>query len=349
MESRHVGLPLVVSAAQQLQRTPSATSEPQPLPSGASGQVDGAAVGIDDSRPITFLLTGDVGGVSDPDLQLNVSAAMRTRTGQEPKPAFLYLVGDIVYFNGDESDYGAQFYEPYTYLQLPIVAIPGNHDGDTSDDPSRKPLDAFMANFCAQTAALPPTYAEYGRDVQTQPYCDWTLTLQELTVIGIYDNVPDGGYLYQSQIDWLTSELRAAPADVPLIVAHHHPAYSVDAFHGGSAKLGATLDAAFAAAGRYPNMVISGHVHDYQRFSRTLDGHQIVYLVAGNGGYHTLHQFAADARPGHQVAADVTFEFGDDHNWGFVELTVGGGQISGSYTSVSKTGTATPAVDAFTA
>jgi Icc-related predicted phosphoesterase len=346
--SRHFGLSPTVKAKHQLQRKHLAVAPPQPLPAGSPGRATAAAVGITDASPLTFLLAGDVGGVSNPTPQLNVAKALEARATQDPKPAFLYLVGDIVYFYGDEVQYGAQFYEPYTYLQLPIVAIPGNHDGDTSDDPTRAPLDAFMANFCAGSASLPPTYAEYGRDVQTQPYCDWTLQLGEVTIIGLYDNVPDGGYLYDSQTQWLVGELQAAPASVPVIVTTHHPPYSVDAFHGGSVTLGDALDAAFTAAGRTPQLVITGHVHDYQRYTRTLGSETITYVVSGNGGYHNLHKFAPDVSAGEEVAPGVTFESGDDQRWGFLELTVAAGAITGSYTAVDATGAVTAAVDTFT-
>jgi hypothetical protein len=347
---RHFGLPLKVRAADQLQRIPpaAATQSPQPLPAGHAGQASAESVGITDANPITFLLAADVGGVVDPNPQLAVSRAMQQRAAAGPVPAFLYLVGDIVYFNGDESQYGPQFYEPYTHLTLPIVGIPGNHDGDTSDDPTRSPLDAFMANFCAPAATLPANAnGEYGRDLQTQPFCDWTLALEAVTIIGLYDNVPDGGYLYPSQVAWLVAQLESAPVGVPLVLALHHPPYSIDAFHGGSQTLGATLDGAFTAAGRTPQMVISGHVHDYQRFTRRFGSATITYVVAGNGGYHNLHQFAPDATPGLTAATDVTFEAGDDQNWGFLSLTAGAGEISVSYTSVTREGVVTPEADSF--
>jgi hypothetical protein len=347
---RHFGLPLEVRAADQLQRVPpsAGVSTPQPLPPGTPGRTDAAGVGIHDSDPLCFLMVGDVGGVVDPNPQLAVSTAMQGRVAVSPAPAFLYLVGDIVYFNGDESQYAPQFYEPYTHLTLPIVGVPGNHDGDTSDDPSRAPLDAFMANFCAPVAALPGnSNAEYGRDLQTQPYCDWTLSLAAVTIIGLYDNVPDGGHLYPSQVDWLVGELKAAAVGVPLIVSLHHPPYSVDVFHGGSEKLGGLLDGAFSSAGRAPEMVISGHVHDYQRFTRSFGKQPIAYVVAGNGGYHTLHQLAADAKAGTEVTRGVTFEAGDDQNWGFLTMSAGEGKLSGSYTSVTRDGQIRSGVDSF--
>ena len=59
----------------------------------------------------------------------------------------------------------------------------------------------------------------------------------------------------------------------------------------------------------------------------------------------TLHRLAADAQPGLDVGNGVTFEFGDASHYGFLSLTVGGGAISGSYTSV-KPGTMPDGSDA---
>jgi hypothetical protein len=348
--NRHIGLSRNVTAADQLQRSiDDAGTAPQPLPAGQPGHATPASVGITDSAPISFLIAGDVGGVMDPAPQMAVSKAMQARLADQsrPKPAFLYVVGDIVYFYGDAAQYGSQFYEPYAYLQLPIVAIPGNHDGDTSDDPSRAPLDAFMANFCAPAATLPPGLPEYGRDLQTQPYCDWTLGLATVTIIGLYDNVPEGGDLTTAQTAWLTGELKAARTDRPVIVTLHHPPYSVDAFHGGSQRMGTALDAAFTAAGRWPALVISGHVHDYQRFVRTTPAGPVTYLVVGNSGYHNLHAFASGSDPGTAITSEVTFDYGDDRLWGFLELTVAAGEITGTYTNVTREGLATPGVDTF--
>lgn len=347
--ARRVGLSSTVTAKEQLQHDRHPESALQPLPSGTPGRAAGSGVGIHDQEPITFLVMGDQGGVKDPDPQNAVSNAMQARASADPRPAFVYTVGDVVYFYGDASEYAAQFYEPYGHLQLPIVGIPGNHDGDTSDDPSRKPLDAFMANFCAAKAALPTGMEEYDRDVETQPYCDWTLTLDAVTIVGVYTNVPSGGNLEQSQTDWLTNELKAASTDRPLIVALHHPPYSVDQFHGGSQKMGTALDASFAASARVPDLVLSGHVHDYQRFTRTLPGGSdpLTYVVVGNGGYHNLHLLAKDATPGEKVSDDVTFEYGDDTHWGFLELTVNQGTIDAAYTAVTKQGETTARADTF--
>jgi hypothetical protein len=348
---RRVGIP-PTTAREQLQtlQTPAPTEgrgKPLPPPTGqAPFRVTPAELGIVDATPITFFVLGDSGGVKDPDPQNNVSNAMQA----QPRPAFVYHVGDVVYFNGDESDYPSQFYEPYAHLNVPIVGIPGNHDGDNSDDTSVASLAAFMANLCATAATLPAGSEEYNRDTETQPNCYWTLRAEAVTIIGLYSNVPSGGVIEPDQAAWLASELAAAPAGVPLIVALHHPPYSADAHHGGSARMGEVLDTAFQSSGRVPDLVLSGHVHDYQRFTRTMpSGAGLPYVVIGNGGYHNLHKLAAGADPGEQLAADVVFEAGDDANWGFLTLTSDGKTITAEYTSVAKDGTVTPNVDSFTA
>jgi hypothetical protein len=354
MKTRRVGLTprSAVKAADQLQKTGYDEAGLQPLPSPYHpGQALGVQVGIKDDpgTPLTFLIIGDDGGVADPNPQKAVAAAIRAQLAGPNPASFVYIVGDIVYFNADSSQYVPQFYEPFAHVQVPILGVPGNHDGDTTDDPSRLPLDTFMANFCAPAPGKPSVdpQDEYGRDTQTQPSHDWTLALGQVTIIGLYSNVPSGGYLYQEQIDWLTGELRTAPTDRPLLVTMHHPQYSVDAMHGGCAKLGLTLDTCFEAAGRWPDAVVAGHVHDYQRFTRIRTAGPVAYLVVGNGGYHNLHDLASDATPGLEVIPGVTFEYGDASTWGYLKMTVTGGKLSGEYVQVHLDGTVTPHVDTF--
>lgn len=329
-----------VKAREQLQVAGYPQAGVQPLPAGTPGRVSAASLGFNDPGvPLTFYVIGDSGGINDPTPQKAVAAAMAQVVTAPPAPAFVYHVGDVVYFNGDASQYVPQFYEPYAHLQLPFLAIPGNHDGDTTDDASRAPLDTFMANFCSPTAGLPPgdPQFEYGRDTETQPYCDWTLDLTAVTIVGLYSNVPSGGVLSDAQVTWLTDELAEASASKPLIVALHHPPYSVDAHHGGSQTMGDALDTAFQKSGRYPDMVMSGHVHDFQVFTRSLDGHQIKYIVVGNSGYHNLHALAGDATPGMDLGDGVVFNYGDDSHWGFLRLTVSG-TIGGDYFGFNKDG-----------
>lgn len=122
----------------------------------------------------------------------------------------------------------------------------------------------------------------------TQPNVYWTLDTPYATIVGLYTNVPEYGMLDDTQKSWLEHELVTAPADRALIITMHHPPYSADEFHSSSAYMQGVLDTAIIAAGRAPDLICAGHVHDYQRFTRTASplptGGPITYLSAGNGG-----------------------------------------------------------------
>jgi acid phosphatase type 7 len=339
------------TAKDQLQRAFAAVGIqplPQPYQPGRAAPFD---VGITDpGAELSFFVVGDVGGIKAPQAQNAVSVAMEQR---QDEASFVLIVGDVVYYNGQEvttvkgqqTGYLDQFYEAYAKLVTPIIAFPGNHDGDPQ--PGDTSLAGFMTNFCAPTPGTPPEdpQLEFGRHTQTLPYCEWTLELEAVTIIAVYSNVPAGGHLEAVQISRLTQELREADPAKPLIVGLHHPPYSVDSHHGGSQLMGAALDQAFNDSGRVPDLVLSGHVHDYQRFTRTIGPKQVPYVVIGNGGYFNLHRLAPGSSPGEQLAPDVVFEFGDAGHYGFLKLTLSGGKISGEYAGV-KPGTMPDGSDA---
>jgi hypothetical protein len=98
--------------------------------------------------------------------------------------------------------------------------------------------------------------------------------------------------------------------------------------------MGDALDGAIQQAGRWPDLVLCGHVHDFQHFTRKTQDKDVPYVVIGNSGYHNLHQLASDAKPGMDLGGGVTFEYGDAKEYGFLVLTIGGGKISGEYVGV---------------
>ncbi len=295
---------------------------------------------------ISFFVLGDVGGIKEPGPQNAVSVAIERMLEKEPAAAFVLILGDVVYFNGQQmseaegrqTGYGDQFYEAYAKLARPIIAFPGNHDGEIELPDTEEPLQGFMENFCTKRAQAPKDdpELEFGRHTQTLPYCEWTLALQAATIVSVYTNVPSGGRLEEQQIERLIGELRDADPHKKLILGLHHPPYSVDSHHGGSEHLGEILDKVFDNAGRAPDLILSGHVHDYQRFTRTMqNGAQVPYVVSGNGGYHNLHRLAKDASPGEELQEGVVFEYGDDRRYGFLKLTISGGKGRGEYIAVT--------------
>src|SRR5215831_6291667 len=84
------------------------------------------------SNHLVFHTAGDTGGIQDPHPQEEVAAAMEDDFFEHPadlsiNPAFFYQLGDCVYFNGQDTEYYAQFYQPYEHYLGPILAVPGNH------------------------------------------------------------------------------------------------------------------------------------------------------------------------------------------------------------------------------
>jgi acid phosphatase type 7 len=283
------------------------------------------------SGRLVFHVAGDTGNAGhDLGYQLNVAKHMErqmTSPNAGDRPLFFYHLGDVVYFNGEESKYASQFFDVYDYYKAPILAIPGNHDGDNL--PGDTSLGAFVKNFCAPTPTHPAAAHEAVRDAMTQPNPYWTLRAPLVTIIGLYTNVPEHGLLddpaatTRPQEEWFWTELAEAPTDRPLIVALHHPPYSLDKYHGNSQRMEAMLERAMVKTRRVPAVVFTGHVHNYQRFTRLRGTAQIPHVVHGCGGYPSFHQMlAAFPKPSPTPWPDVTLDNYEVTRKGFMRVTV---------------------------
>ncbi|MBA2391335.1 MAG: metallophosphoesterase [Ktedonobacteraceae bacterium] len=340
--------PVITRVAQAL---PNQTKQPLPAPTGPSpyhlsldSVLPAASVqAIQTAGKMSFHIAGDTGGVKAPQSQQLVVSHMEndfSATDPTARPAFFYNLGDVVYYYGQASEYYAQFYDPYVHYPAPIFAIPGNHDGDLIDQ-SVPSLAAFAENFCASTPHLSSEAGDSGRDTMTQPNVYWTLETPFATFVGLYTNVPEGGWLDKDQIAWFEAELTNAPQDKALIITMHHPIYSADTYHSGSHYMSRILDDAIAHTGRIPDAVFSGHVHNYQRFSRTIQGRTVPYIVAGAGGYWNLHYMLQVQGVPIQVPyvfpdMGVTLEQYCENRHGYLLMEVDGKTLKGSYFSVPR-------------
>ncbi len=206
-------------------------------------------------------------------------------------------------------DYYAQFYEPYSAYPVPILAIPGNHDGEVDDPSKQTSLDGWVGYFMQTHPDVDPISKDAPRVGLDLPNVYWTLDTPYATFIGMYTNVPEHGSIDSVQQQWVTNEFASAPKDRALILALHHPIYSFDIYHSGSSRMADILENAIRDTGRVPNLVLSGHVHDYQRIEKTIspDG-PTPFIVSGNGGYHNLHPLHSEAgavAPGYGCRAQV--------------------------------------------
>ena len=74
----------------------------------------------------------------------------------------------------------------------------------------------------------------------------------------------------------------------------HHPIYPFDDHHSESPAMADVLQHAINDSPRIPNLVLTGHVHNYQRIEKEiLKGKPTPFVVAGNGGYFNLHRLTA--------------------------------------------------------
>jgi hypothetical protein len=212
-----------------------------------------------------------------------------TRDAAVAPPAFLFHVGDVVYFYGEEDYYYSQFYEPFRAYPAPIFAIPGNHDGITYNDKMLS-LDPFKSAFCADKPGRWIGAGGILRSAMTQPGVYFTLDAPLVSIIGLYSNCGESfGWLDEQQLLFLYQELvrlkklRQGGLPAVLLAIHHFPRWFPD--QKPADPTSAAIDATCRKAGFWPDAVICGHAHLYQRAVRQDTGQDIPYVLTGAGGY----------------------------------------------------------------
>jgi acid phosphatase type 7 len=293
--------------------------------------------------------TGDFRGQQQDFVATMMEQDVESLSADGKKPAFFYHLGDVVYFAGDIDKYGENFFETYKQYNGLIVAIAGNHDCQPDDpqdgpvDPNKKPLDGWVQNFMSSDPTQPGSLKTGAmRTVMDLPNVYWTFTTPLATIIGLFSNVGETqGEIHQDQIDWFKGELTAADPGLALIVAVHHPPFSGDTEHSGSSEVDRVLFSSFNDTQRYPDLILSGHVHNYQRFTivvqRPSGPLQIPCIVAGAGGYTRLGKLHKIGGSSPTVPLPLpkglTLEQYDEDNFGFLRLEVSKTQIVGTYLS----------------
>jgi acid phosphatase type 7 len=319
-----------LTAAQPFEPLPKPLGQP-PYHYELEAVIPGITAAATAQGSLVFHLAGDTGGIKDPEYQTDVATAMKIDLALPPAaaPRFFYHLGDVVYFNGQISEYYSQFYEPYDHYTAPIISIPGNHDGDPINS-SQTSLDGWVRYFMQPDAHINPESQDAPRATMSQPNVYFTLDCPFATVIGMYTNVPEGGSIDSIQQQWLTNEFATAPLNKALIVALHHPIYSFDANHSGSARMADAVQHAINDSRRVPNLVLTAHVHNYQRFERSLvKSSHTPFLVVGHGGYFNLHTLTA--KPGTtDPATGAKLVAANDLQHGYAILTVTSKTVSGT-------------------
>ena len=305
-------------------------------------------------QKIVFHMLGDTGSVFSSDFLGYVAGEMAKQyihTGKpEDSPQFLYHLGDVVYNHGESREYQRQFFKPFENYPASIFAIAGNHDSDVNLD-NEEPyasLDAFRAVFCDNEPHVVSFSGNSKRKSMIQPNLYWTLQTPLAVIIGLHSNVPKYGIIPIEQRNWLKEELIIANKQRPdkaVILCLHHAPYSADTNHGSSLAMIELLQGVFEETGIRPDIVFSGHVHNYQRFTKTYsEGHQVPFIVAGAGGYDGLHSIAqTNDRNFHSKShlfEGVQLEKYCDNQHGFLKIAVEkkdkGLTLTGEYYTISN-------------
>lgn len=323
---------------------------------GSSGPATVAK--IQNAGRIVFHSAGDTGATQGPKSENAVVDKMLTDfDGESPDalPQFFYHLGDIVYSFGEHKYYYDQFYDAFRNYGRPIFAIAGNHDGIVLPPPagSGNPNDslaAFLANFCAPGFAHAPDAMGLSRTTMIQPGVYFTLEAPFVRILGIYSNMLENPGVISStkdaasgepqfenvpdvQLEYLSAALDRVKKENfkgALLLCVHHPPYALGK-HSGSMVMLKEIDAICNDSGVWPHAILSGHSHNYQRFTRQLGNRQIPFVVCGSGGHgitrlsknqtlRTPQPLPIFEQP--EAKDSVTFESYDDTDYGYLRVLV---------------------------
>ncbi len=308
---------------------------------------------------IVFQVVGSTGNVRSPKDMNLVTGALESDflegdRVQSPAPSFLLNLGDVIYSFGERQYYFDQFYSPWRNYPSPIFAVAGNHDGMVLPGSNTPTLTAFLDNFCAsgQPFHRTPEAGSSIRTAQIQPGVYFTLEAPYIRILVLYSNTLEGPgeissargkfpELSDAQLQFLETALTRVKKEKfagAVIIAVHHDPYS--AMRLASSDMLADMDAISEKVGVWPHAVLSGHAHNYQRYTRTRETMQIPYIDAGNGGHGVarLGRESTPVVPYHvPIRGDqVVLENFDDRGYGYLRIIVDSKDLRIEYHGLSQ-------------
>jgi hypothetical protein len=353
---------------------------------------------INSAGQIVFHCTGDTGASNVKKYGNEISVADHLTNdfhtaSPTNRPAFFFHLGDVVYDFGESQYYYDQFYEPFRNYPAPIVAIPGNHDSFVvpKTPATQTPLVIFTRNFCATQPVVTQEAASLHRTAMTQPGVYFTFDAPFVRVIGLFSNaLEDPGVISSEKGKWkgvpdiqlayLTAQLQRVKAEHysgALLIAAHHPPFSyappptsggAGGNHSSSTTMLREIDAICQAQGVYPHVFLSGHAHNYQRYTRSVNfggkAFTVPFVVCGDGGHNVVPMVQsrggvtpADPAPGANVsyldvkpavpATRLVLSRFDHTHYGYLRITANAKQLRIDFHPVSTT-TPAPAIDSVT-
>ena len=152
-----------------------------------------------------------------------------------------------------------------------------------------------------------------------------------------------------------------------VILAVHHPAFTYSPQSGGSSGgkhygspfMLADIDTVCKAVGVYPHAVISGHAHNYQRYTRKLTfngkNYSVPFVICGDGGHNvgtlvksSFSKKAAEPADNTDVtymdtstivqSTGLTLNRHDDQDSGFLRVQANAAQLTITFNPVPRSG-----------
>jgi len=172
------------------------------------------------------------------------------------------------------------------------------------------------------------------------------------------------------QLAFLTAQLqniKSSNYNGAVILAMHHPPFTYSpgtsnaggGKHGGSPNMLAQIDAICQQVGVYPHAVISGHAHNYQRFTRALkfagNNYSVPFIICGDSGHNVTPLVSSNfgktpPEPNDNVnvsyldkssvfaGTGLTLNRHDQKNSGYLRVSVTATQLTMTFNPVNTTG-----------
>lgn len=222
------------------------------------------------SYPFTFVGYGDIRFTNPANTEASDPVRRQALVQQIARihPDFIVITGDIVLNGGSKPDWDEFQREtrPWRDASLKIFPVLGNHDVRGGEDALSNYFDHFPQIKKHQWYS-----AQYGN-------CLFLMLDSDS------DHAPGS-----PQGDWLANKLNSVPQDVDFVfLAFHHPPYTKSSEHfmgGGHSARPEEQQLAHMLEEKAPTMrqkiiVLSGHVHNYERYEHN----GVMYIVSGGGG-----------------------------------------------------------------
>jgi hypothetical protein len=239
---------------------------------------------------------------------------------------------------------------------------------------------------------ITPEAASLHRTAMTQPGVYFSLDAPFVRIIGLFSNaLEDPGVISSEggkwpgvpdvQLEYLTAQLQRIHKENykgAVLIAVHHPPFSyapppkaggAGGNHGSSSAMLRQIDTICKAQGVYPHAFLSGHAHNYQRYTRTVrfggKDFDVPFVVCGDGGHNVNllvqsrnGQAGQEPQNGSQVdyleakpaveTGGLLLERYDDHNYGYLRISVDKDQLRIGFHQVGTTSIAQSRVDMVT-